>query len=113
MYFIHFCIIICFSPNFLIQNSTEVSKWLKDVEALQASLSKFWQCDPSGKTMIRCLNFLYQEITDNSTPVSPAVWTILGLVEEDKIAEFVEGLLCDANMNNNYKVLLVKLKRYQ
>lgn len=78
--------------------------WLKEVEFLQTLLSNIWQSDPSGKLMVKCLNFLYNVIALNTVPVSPAVWSILGLVDEDKIAEFVEGILSDPNTNENSKV---------
>lgn len=82
-----------------------MSGWLKHVELLQALLYNIWQCDPTEKIMVKCLNFLYNVIALNATPVSPAVWSILGLVEEDKISEFVEGILLDPSTNENSKVL--------
>lgn len=54
--------------------------------------------------MVECLNALYNVIALNSSPVSPAVWCILNLVEDEKINEIVEGILTDTNANQNSKV---------
>ncbi|KAK6621333.1 hypothetical protein RUM43_011639 [Polyplax serrata] len=86
------------------KDSSKVPDWLKEVEFLQTLLSNIWQSDPSGKLMVKCLNFLYNVIALNAVPVSPAVWSILGLVDQDKIAEFVEGILSDPSTNENSKV---------
>lgn len=54
--------------------------------------------------MVEYLNALYNVIALNSNPVSPAVWIILDLVEDEKIQEIVEGILSDTNANQNSKV---------
>ena len=54
--------------------------------------------------MVECLNELYNIIALNSSPVSPAVWCVLDIVDEEKISEIIEGILTDPNSNQNSKV---------
>lgn len=73
-------------------------------DILQNVLSKLWQEDKSGKIMVECLTVLYDVIAINQTPVSPAAWSVLDLVEEDKIHDIVEGILNDSTTNDDSKV---------
>lgn len=86
------------------QNTAEIQDYFKKIGVLQRYLLQSWAGDRSGKAMAECLTVLYNVIALNSSAVSPAVWAILDLVEEEKINEIIEQILTDANTNENSKV---------
>ncbi|KAL0266618.1 UNVERIFIED_CONTAM: hypothetical protein PYX00_009111 [Menopon gallinae] len=93
-------ILIHFTPK----DPSGLATWFEQIEFLQNLLSKSWQDDKSGKVMVECLTVLYDVIALNQSPVSPAVWSVLELVEEEKIHDIVEGILNDPNKNEDSKV---------
>lgn len=78
------------------ENASDVSSWLEKIQPLQLAVRKLCESDRSGRTTIHCVNVLYDMIATNGDFVSPAVWNLLELVDESKVASLVKDFSKDS-----------------
>lgn len=68
----------------------QIHNWIEKTKPLQDLIKTLCQNDKTRKTIFNCVQVVYDLIATNAESVSPAIWTVLELVEESKIASYVK-----------------------